>query len=99
MTKRKLELNVFYVTSKFLPLFNHVQDDLTRNIVLSCLQNCILKWKSMGWLRAQSVECPTLDFGSGHDLRVHGMEPHIGLCTHSTEPDVGLELTDWEIMT
>ena len=24
---------------------------------------------------AQSVECPTLDFGSGHDLEVHGIEP------------------------
>ena len=24
---------------------------------------------------AQSVECPTLDFGSGHDLRVVGSSP------------------------
>ena len=26
---------------------------------------------------AQSVECPTLDFGSGHDLIVHGLESHL----------------------
>ena len=35
---------------------------------------------------AQSVEHPTLDFGSGHDLTVHGIEPHIKLCTGSMEP-------------
>ena len=28
---------------------------------------------------AQSVKHPTLDFGSGHDLMVHGTEPHIEL--------------------
>ena len=28
---------------------------------------------------AQSVKCLTLDFGSGHDLRVHEIEPCIGL--------------------
>ena len=47
----------------------------------------------------QSVECPTLGFGSGHDLTVHGFEPRIGLCIDSVEPDVGLELTNSEIMT
>ena len=26
------------------------------------------------------------DFGSGHDLAVHGFEPHIGLCADSSEP-------------
>ena len=25
---------------------------------------------------AQSVECPTLNFSSGHDLTVHGIEPY-----------------------
>ena len=35
---------------------------------------------------AQSVERPTLDFGSGHDLTVCGIEPYIGLCTDSVEP-------------
>ena len=25
-------------------------------------------------------------FGSGHDLAVHGLEPHIGLCADSSEP-------------
>ena len=29
---------------------------------------------------AQSVECLTLDFGSGHDLMVYGFEPCSGLC-------------------
>ena len=27
---------------------------------------------------AQSVEGPTLDFGSGHDVTVCGFEPHMG---------------------
>ena len=26
------------------------------------------------------------DFGSGHDLTVHGLEPHMGLCADSSEP-------------
>ena len=30
---------------------------------------------------AQSVKRLTLDFGSGSDLVVGGIEPHIGLCT------------------
>ena len=29
---------------------------------------------------AQSVEHPTLDFGSGHDLMVCEIKPFIGLC-------------------
>ena len=37
------------------------------------------------WL-AQSVEHPTLDFGSGHDLTVHEFKPRVRLCADSTEP-------------
>ena len=33
---------------------------------------------------AQSVEYPTLDFGSGHGFMVCEFEPHIGLCTALT---------------
>ena len=32
---------------------------------------------------AQSVKCPTLDFHSGHDLKVHEIDPRIGLCSDS----------------
>ena len=35
---------------------------------------------------AQLVECPALDFGSGHDLTVCQIEPCIRLCFDSTEP-------------
>ena len=35
---------------------------------------------------AQSFECLTLDFGSGHDITVCGFEFHLGLCTDSMEP-------------
>ena len=35
---------------------------------------------------AQSVKCPTLGFGSGHDLTVHELEPRVGLCAGSSEP-------------
>ena len=37
------------------------------------------------WL-AQSVEHPTLDFGSGHDLTVHEFKPRVRLCADITEP-------------
>ena len=35
---------------------------------------------------AQSVKRLTLDFGSGHDLMVRGIEPRVGLCADSVEP-------------
>ena len=28
----------------------------------------------------------TLDLGSGHEVTFHEFEPHVGLCTDSTEP-------------
>ena len=34
----------------------------------------------------QSVKCPTLNFGSGHDLMVYEIKPCVGLCTDSVEP-------------
>ena len=34
---------------------------------------------------AQSVKQPILDFSSGHDLIVHGIEPHTGLCVNGVE--------------
>ena len=33
-----------------------------------------------------SVEHPTPDFRSGHDLIVCEFEPHVGLCADSVEP-------------
>ena len=36
-----------------------------------------------GW--AQSIKCPTLDFGSGHALIVHEFEPHFRLCADGAE--------------
>ena len=38
-----------------------------------------------GWV-AQSIKHPTLDFGSGRDLTVRGIEPRVGLCAYSMEP-------------
>ena len=35
---------------------------------------------------AQSVERPTLGFGSGHDLTVRGFKPSIGLRADIAEP-------------
>ena len=35
---------------------------------------------------AQSIKCPNVDFSSGHDLMVHASEPHVGLCSDSSEP-------------
>ena len=39
---------------------------------------------------AQSVELPTPDFGSGHDLMVHGTEPHVGFCSDSAQSLLGI---------
>ena len=38
---------------------------------------------------AQLVECPTLDFGSDHDLMVHVIKlcASVRLCANSMEPD------------
>ena len=33
----------------------------------------------------QLVKHPTLDFGSGHDLAVCGIEPRVGCCSESVE--------------
>ena len=46
-----------------------------------------IKKKTVGgaWV-AQLVKCLTLDFGSGHDLTVCEIRPHLGLCADSTEP-------------
>ena len=35
---------------------------------------------------AQLVKHPALDFGSGHDLMVCGIEPCVTPCAESTEP-------------
>ena len=35
---------------------------------------------------AELVKRPTLDFDSGHELTVHGIEPGIQLCADSAEP-------------
>ena len=34
----------------------------------------------------QSVKRLALDFGSGHDLMVHGFETRVGLCADIREP-------------
>ena len=41
---------------------------------------------------AQSVKHLTLDLGSGHDLMVCGIKPHVGLCTDGSEPVAILSL-------
>ena len=45
-----------------------------------------ISWST--WLSTQfrSVKCPTLDFGSGHDLMIREFQSHVGLCTDSVKP-------------
>ena len=40
-----------------------------------------------------SVECPTLGFGSGHDLMACELEPHIGLCADRSGACLGFSLS------
>ena len=42
--------------------------------------------KAGGAWVAQSAEHLTLDFDSGHDLTVRGIELHVGLCADGAEP-------------
>ena len=42
--------------------------------------------KSWGAWVAQSVKHLTLDLGSGHDLTIREVKPHIGLCADSAGP-------------
>ena len=46
----------------------------------------VKKCKGRGAWVAQSVKHPTLNCGSGPDLTVRGIEPHVGLCADSAEP-------------
>ena len=58
------------------------------NHKLPMLVQILLKMRSQkcwGTWVAQSVKCPTLAFGSGHDLMVHETEHHMGLCVDSTD--------------
>ena len=50
------------------------------------LNQRILRIMIQGAWMAQSVERQTLNFGSGHDLTVHGIEPSVGLQIDSAEP-------------
>ena len=50
------------------------------------LEDSVLEGLLSGAWGAQSVECLTLDFGSGCDLMVRGFEPCTVLCTDSVEP-------------
>ena len=48
--------------------------------------NYFTKTKTRGTWAAQSVKCPTLGFGSGHDLTVCEFKPRVELCADSVEP-------------
>ena len=40
----------------------------------------------MGTWVAQPVKCPTLGFGSSHDLMVREIKPRVGFYANSSEP-------------
>ena len=48
---------------------------------------------SLGTWVAQSVQCPTFDFGSDHDLTVCEFKLCIGLCADRVEPCLGFSLS------
>ena len=65
---------------------------LTLNVtVISEATTCVHEKIGMtrelkGCLGGSSVQHPTVDLVSGHDLMVRGFEPCIRLCTDSSEP-------------
>ena len=48
-------------------------------------KSALLPKRKVAWV-LQSIEHPTLGFGSGHELTVRGIEPHMGLHAVSTGP-------------
>ena len=63
----------------------------TSCVILSKLVNLLTSVSSFengdrGVLVARSIRCPTLDFGSGHDLTACEIEPQVGLCADGVEP-------------
>ena len=59
---------------------------LKRCSTSSVIREMKIKATVRGAWAAQSVEHPTLDFGSGHDLTVRGTEPPIRLGADSMGP-------------
>ena len=60
---------------------------ISKETAVNHLLKMIFKEYTFGGTRvAQSVKRQTLHFASGDDLTVPEIEPHMGLCTHSTEP-------------
>ena len=51
------------------------------NVLLKVSTSGLRKISVGGAWVAQLVECPTLGFGSGHDLTLRGFTPLVGLCT------------------
>ena len=52
------------------------------------MKHVVLRMVELGgdaWM-PQLVKCLTLDFGSGHDVKVCGFEPHVSFCADSVEP-------------
>ena len=67
-------------------------------IALECqcvIKSCLFQYVIMNggtWV-VQSIKHLTLDFGSGHDLMVHEIEPHIRLCADSLLGILSLSLS------
>ena len=79
---RKL-LQIFTLASSSeIPLQNSRRE--SNHSCKKCMRFCQLNRIIEGHLGG-SVSW-TSDFGSGHDLTVHGFEPHIGLCADRSEP-------------
>ena len=82
MPKGKRFLRVFYVLEVTCVASAHSSLVITLQRLYPSTTN-IRNAASMGAWVAQSVKHLTLDFGSGHDLTVHELEPHIGLWVDS----------------
>ena len=73
--------NIMIINS-FLPT---TLNNKTSVVVVIVVSSSIRKAHRDAWV-VQSVNRPTLDHGSGHDLTVHEFELHTGFCTDGVEP-------------
>ena len=73
--------------SRSLPFEKGCPESRVRQVTTYMNGNSLYKQKfSRGTWGAQLVKHLTLDFGSGQNFRVRGIEPCVGLCTDSVEP-------------
>ena len=76
----------FSQLQKSLPTWKHILALVSPSKWEKVPNECPVRSRTRGVGRLGGSVGWASDFGSGHDLPVHGFEPRVGLCTDSSEP-------------